>query len=53
MGESRQRTTADCDMVHLVSHAGDDHLEDNNKGAEEVGRKSDSAGLKAIGMACS
>jgi hypothetical protein len=35
MGESRCMI-AECDTVHLVSHAGDDHLGDDNKGEEEV-----------------
>jgi hypothetical protein len=52
MDESRQKTTDECDIVHLVSHVGDDHLEDDNKGAEEVGRMNDSGGLKGIGMTC-
>jgi hypothetical protein len=42
MGESKQSTTADYDIVHFVSHTGDDHVEDCNKVAEEVGGMSDS-----------
>lgn len=43
MGESRQ-TVAESDVVHLVSHSGDDHLE------EEVDRIDYSRGLKGVGM---
>jgi hypothetical protein len=31
MGESRQNTTADCDIEHFVSHTSDDYVEDSNK----------------------
>jgi hypothetical protein len=53
MGESRQSTTADCDKVHFVSHTCDDHMEDCNKVAEEVGGMSDSGRLNGIGKALS
>jgi hypothetical protein len=48
-GESRQNITADCDVVHFVSHTGDDHMEDCNKVAEEIGGMSDSGSLKVSG----
>lgn len=47
MGES------DCDIVHFVSHAGDYHMADCNKVAEEVGGMSDSGRLNGIGKALS
>ena len=53
MGESRQSTTADCDIVYFVSHTGDDHMEGCNKVAEEVGGVSDSGRLKGVGKALS
>jgi hypothetical protein len=48
MGESRQSTTADCDVVHFVSH-----MEDSNNVAETVGGMSDNGRLNSIGMALS
>lgn len=35
-------------LIDLMSHAGDDHLEDGNEGAGIVDRISNSVGLKAI-----
>jgi len=35
-------------LIDLMSHAGDDHLEDGNIGAGIVDRISNSRGLKAI-----
>ena len=49
MGESKQSTTADCDTVHFVSHTGDDHVEDCNKVAEEVGGMSDNGDWRVLG----
>jgi hypothetical protein len=38
----------DNDVVGLVNHAGDDDLEDNNKGLEKDDRMSHSEGLNSI-----
>jgi hypothetical protein len=53
MGESRQSITADCDIVHFLSHTGDDRMEDWDKVAEEVGGMSDNGRLKGNGKALS
>jgi hypothetical protein len=46
MGESRQSTTADCDIVLFVRH-----VKDSNIVAEEVFGMSDSGRLNSIGKA--
>jgi hypothetical protein len=36
-------------VAHVESHVGDEHLEEDNEGADLADRMSDSGGLKAIG----
>ena len=47
MDKSRQEEMTDDDTEHLVSHADDNHLPDDNEAAEKAHKMGNSAGLMA------
>jgi len=48
MNHDEVQQLSNNNLIDLISHAGDDHLEDGNVGAGIVDRISNSRGLKAI-----
>jgi hypothetical protein len=48
MNHDEEKHVTDNDVVDLVSHAGSDHLEDYNEGAENGDGMTWCGGLKAV-----
>ena len=48
MNRGEEQRVTDDNIVYLVSHAGDDHLEDDNEGVEKGNGVTRHGGLKAV-----